>query len=113
MEPRVKTHIWVSAYIRRTQADGFPAVLVHRGDEDAGAVLLKINRFEQGCQVFTQVRDQHGNLAWMAGTGSDLVTEADADTYVARQRQYDADLWVVEVEDPTNTYALDGIVLEN
>ena len=113
MEPRVKTHIWVAAYIRRTMADGFSAVLATRGDADAGAVMLKINRFEVGCQVYTQVRDGNGHLAWMAGTGTVPVTESEADAYVERQRSYDIDSWVVEVEDPRNTYTLDGIVLED
>lgn len=112
METRVKTQIWVQAFLRRTEADGFSAVLIQRGDTDAGAVLVKVNRFGGGCTVFTQVRDDAGQPAWLAGTGGEPVQEADADAYVARQRQYDADLWVIEVEDPKGCYGLDGNVLD-
>ncbi len=112
MEARVKTLIWVQAFIRRTEARGYAAVLVIRGDEDAGAVLIKVNRFESGWVVYTQVRDEHGNPAWLSGTGPSPVSEADANKYVERQRNYDADLWVIEIEDPKNTYGLDGAILK-
>ncbi len=98
--------------MRRTEADGFMAVLRKRGDEDAGAVLIKVNRFDLGCLVYTQVRDEKGNPAWLVGTGDLPVPESDADAYIERQRGYDADLWVVEVEDPKNAYGIDGIVLD-
>ena len=112
METRVKTQIWVKAFIRRAEVDGFASVLLSRGDADAGAVLIKVNRFELGCVVYTQVRDEKGNPAWMTGTGREPVLEADADAYIERQRQYDADLWVVELEDPKSGYSLDGIILD-
>ena len=113
MEARVKTRVWVQAFIRRTEARGYSAVLVVRGDEDAGAVLVKVNRIDFGCVVYTQVRDEHGNPAWLSGTGSAPVSEADANDYIDRQRKYDADLWLIEVEDPKNTYSLEGAILES
>ena len=87
------------------------AALIRRGDEDAGAVLIKVNRVGLGCQVYSQVRDEHGQLAWFAGTGAELVLESEADTYIQRQVSYDADLWVVEVEDPKATFGLSGPVV--
>ncbi|MEQ8736600.1 MAG: DUF1491 family protein [Rhodospirillaceae bacterium] len=111
METRVKTRIWIQAFLRRTEGQGYMAVLIRRGDEDAGAVLIKVNRLELGCQVYSQIRDEHGQLAWFAGTGSDLVPESEADAYIQRQAHYDADLWVVEVEDPKANYGLSGPVV--
>lgn len=113
VEARVKTRIWVQAFLRRTEADGFMAALRTRGDEDAGAVLVKVNRFDAGCLVYTQVRDEGGNPAWLAGTGASSVPETDADAYIERQRGYDADLWVIEIEDPKSAYGIDGVVLDS
>ena len=113
METRVKTRIWVQAFIRRTEAQGYPVVLNTRGDEDAGVVFVKVNRYGVGCDVYSQVRDQNGNPAWILGTGSSPVSEAEANAYIERQRTYDADLWVIEVEDPKNTYGLDGLILDS
>ncbi|CAA7622507.1 conserved hypothetical protein [Candidatus Terasakiella magnetica] len=98
-EPRLKAKLWVHSVIRRCDLMGVPAMVAHKGDADAGAVLVKLNRGAAGCEVFTQVRDGNGEAAWLRATGSDPVAEAKADAYIARQRDIDWDLWVLEIED--------------
>jgi hypothetical protein len=98
-EPRLKAKLWVHAAIRQCGVLGIPAMVVASGDADAGAVLVKLNRGAAGCEVFTQVRDGEGRAAWLRATGAEPVEEAKADAYIGRQRGYDSDLWVLEVED--------------
>jgi GMP synthase (glutamine-hydrolysing) len=99
-EPRLKARLFVQAVIRQCGVLGMPAVVVRRGDADAGAVLVKLNRGAAiGCEVFTQVRDGEGRAAWLRATGVEPVPEDKADAYIARQRDVDSDLWVIEVED--------------
>lgn len=105
-EPRLKTKLFVQALIRQCMVENVFAAVVAKGDEDAGAVLVKLNMFEKGCMVLTQVRTADGRAAWMRGTGEAPVPEADADAYVARQRGYDEDLWVVEIEDRDGRHPL-------
>ena len=98
-EPRLKARLWVQAAIRRCIVENVSAVVAAKGDENAGAVLVKLNRGEAGCEVFAQVRDGAGNPAWLRATGADPVPEDRADAYVARARDVDCDLWVIEVDD--------------
>lgn len=98
-EPRLKAKLWVHAVIRQCGVLAIPAMVVAKGDEDAGAVLVKLNRGAEGCEVFTQVRDGEGEAAWLRATGPDPVEEAKADAYISRQRGFDCDLWVLEIED--------------
>lgn len=107
-EARVSTRLWVQAMIRRCSVDGVHAVLLRRGDEDRGAVMLKVNRFDAGCTVWTQTRTMDGAPAWMRGTGADPVAEQAADAYVERQVKRDPDLWVVEIEDRHARFMPDG-----
>src|SRR5215471_18002853 len=98
METRLKSAIWVKALIRRCDIAAIPVAVLARGDDDAGAILLKFSDRVIGCQVLAQARGQDGELLWIRATGLTPVAEADADAYIERQRRRDPDIWVVEIE---------------
>jgi GMP synthase (glutamine-hydrolysing) len=108
MEARLKSGIWVKALIRRCDLAAIAVAVAARGDEDAGAMLLKFNGRDAGCFVLAQARGRDGELLWMRATGPAPVTEADADTYIERQRRRDPDLWVVEIESGSAATIIDG-----
>jgi hypothetical protein len=99
MEPRVKAGIWVSMAMRLSDIAGRPAVVVRKGDPDAGGILAVL-RGRAGVQVLSQIRDGEGRPAWLRATGEAPVDEPTADAYIARQLSRDPDLWVVEFEAP-------------
>ena len=107
MEARLKSGIWVKALIRRCDLAAIAVAVVARGDADAGAVLLKFNGRDAGCFVLAQARGQDGELLWMRATGPAPVAEADADSYIERQRRRDPDLWVVEIESGSTEPVID------
>ena len=107
----LNTGLWVSAQVRICDRAFIPATIVRHGNDEAGTVLVKINRFEQGVTVFAQASTLDGEPAWSRGTGPQPVTEAEADAYIARQVQYDPDVWVLEIEDRKGAYKLDGKVV--
>lgn len=111
MEARLKSGIWVKALIRRCDLAAIAVAVVARGDADAGAVLLKLNGREAGCTVLAQARRPDGAPVWMRATGAAPVAEADADTYIARQRGRDPDLWVVEIESAAPNAVIDLPIL--
>ena len=111
MDPRLKTELWVLATVRRCTVENVPCTVARRGDRDAGAVLLKINRFAAGCSVLAQSRALDGELVWTRGTGPEPVDEAAADAYIARQIKRDPDLWVVEIEDRQDRKPFDGRIV--
>ncbi|MBV8120635.1 MAG: DUF1491 family protein [Alphaproteobacteria bacterium] len=111
MEARLKTELWIRALIRRCDIAALAIAVVARGDSDSGAILLKFNTREEGCSVLTQARNPAGELVWMRATGPALVSESDADAYIARQRRRDPDLWVVEIESASPCAVLDGYII--
>ena len=110
-DPRLKSKILVQAGTRLCSQRAIPAMVTRRGDPDAGAVYIKINGFERGCAVLSQIRMQDGRLAWLRATGEGTVSEGDADAYIERQEKVDPDLWVLEVEDRDGRNPFDDPVL--
>jgi hypothetical protein len=98
-EPRVKAGLWVSMALRLADRSGLPAMVLQKGDPDAGGVLAVL-RGRAGMCVLSQMRAADGKLAWLRATGAAPVTQAVVDSYVARQLRFDPDLWVVEFETP-------------
>jgi GMP synthase (glutamine-hydrolysing) len=98
MQPRLKTGIWVQALIRRCDRAAIGVAVVAKGDGDAGAILLKLSGREGDATVLAQARRADGAAVWMRATGAAPVTDAEADSYIARQRGRDPDLWVIEIE---------------
>lgn len=96
---RLKTRFQVQAAVRLATTRNIPLTVARRGDEDAGVILLKLNRRDLGFEVLAQIRSGGGELAWQRVTGAAPVPEADADAYIARAVKRDPDLWVVEIED--------------
>ncbi len=111
MEPRLKTGLVVQAALRLATQQAIPMVVARRGDADAGAILIKLNRLEHGFVVLAQARSIEGELGWLRATGAEPVDEQAAEAYIARQVNRDPDLWVVEIEDRAGRHLFAGRIL--
>ena len=90
------------------------AYIVKRGDPDAGAIILRLNRLGGTSHVFAQARGADGEAAWAKASGSDAdgrLADPDAENYIARQQKFDPDIWVLEIEDPERRYTLDAKIV--
>ena len=113
---RLKSGIWVAAYIRRCQVEGAQAVLRQRGAEEAGAVFIKISRLDGTAEVYgpapqsTFDEARPADRAFIRCLKTEAATEADAEAYLARQIKFDPDIWMIEVEDRAGRNFLDTVV---
>lgn len=94
----LSSDLWVSALIRRAQIEGAYATVVKKGDDRAGSVIVKAyDTSTRTARLFTEAFGTDGDRLWIQPVTSD--SESELDAYIARQRGYDPDLWVVEIED--------------
>ena len=98
-EARLKAKLWIQAAVRTCTVQGLTATIARKGDEDAGAILIKQNLGGGAFRILSQIRTMDGSPAWLQATGADPVDEPKADAYIARQVERDWDLWVLEIED--------------
>ncbi|MFV0493187.1 MAG: DUF1491 family protein [Pseudorhodobacter sp.] len=97
MLARLTADFWVRAYLTRLRLADIPAYVVARGDATAGAVLVKLATLDGQAQAFQRSFDlMTGARAWVVLAEGE---ETAVDAAIARQRGFDPDLWVIELED--------------
>lgn len=107
---RLTAEFWVQAYLARLRLADIPAFVTARGDATAGAVLVKQAPLDGTARAFQRSFDpMTGARTWMVLAEG---AEADVDAAIARQRAFDPDLWVIEVEDRAGRHLLDEPGLE-
>jgi hypothetical protein len=113
---RLKSGVWVSAYVRRCYVEGVFAVVRRRGAEEAGAIFIKVNRLDDTADVYgpapqAAVGDD-GTLDRVFSPAMKTMPapDAEAEAYLARQIRFDPDLWIIETEDRAGRHFLDRIV---
>jgi hypothetical protein len=102
--PRLTAEFWVQAYLARLRLADIPAFVTARGDATAGAVAIKLNTLDGAAAAFTRAWDGSGRRVW---TELAKGPETDVDAALQRQRRFDPDLWIVEVEDRAGRSLLD------
>ncbi|MBR9651082.1 DUF1491 family protein [Thalassovita aquimarina] len=102
---RLTARIWVDAYLTRLRLYDIPAFVVAHGDDTAGAVLIKLNTLDGQAVAYQRSFDlMTGARKWMELVAGE---ERDVDAAITKQRGFDPDLWVVEVEDRQGRHLLD------
>jgi hypothetical protein len=102
---RLTADFWVAAYLARLGHEGIYAHVAHKGDPTAGAIAVKVATMDGRATLFMRHYDGEGRRVW--STVLDQAPEREVDNYAARQRSFDRDLWVIEVEDPRGRHMLD------
>jgi hypothetical protein len=101
---RLRTDIWVSAFLRANQSAGRYGAVLHKGAEEAGAVHVVIDRRDGTALYFAPAPgpayDERGERRFIRET-PEPAAMPDIVARFTRRRAADPDLWVVEIEDRT------------
>ncbi|KIN78339.1 DUF1491 family protein [Sulfitobacter mediterraneus] len=102
---RLTSRFWIDAYLARLRFQDIPAFVVAHGDDTGGAVLVKLSTLDGRAMVFQRSFDlMSGERRWVELSSG---PEAEVDDAIARQRGFDPDIWVIEVEDRQGRHLLD------
>ena len=111
---RLKSEIWVKAYLRRAAVAGTFGAVVRRGDSDAGAIMIRVSRLDGHCDLYgpapAGLASDDGERRWTRL--AENAADATVDQRLESEARLDPDVWVVEIEDREGRHHLEGWLSE-
>ena len=110
MSSRLRSDIWVAAYLRRTAVEGGYAVLRRRGAAEAGAIYVLVVRGDLQTALFAPGPADiasSGQRRWFRAHAAEWVDATVTEARVMRELENDPDLWLVEVQSRDGQHWLD------
>ena len=109
---RLKSSIWVAAYLRRCQTEGIFGAVRRRGAEEAGAVFVKVALLDGNAMLYmpapqTVYDDSRPIERILTPASREPVPEASVEERLVREIRFDPDAWIVEIEDRAGRHFLD------
>ena len=98
MTGRLPAQLEVGGLIRAAQnAGGFASVL-HKGDSEAGTILLIVTERGTNPRLFERMPSADGTREWSQRIIQNIEIKEQFEEYLARRRAQDPDLWIVELD---------------
>jgi hypothetical protein len=108
---RVTSAFWVGAYVRRCYMEGAIATVGRRGAEEAGAILVIVDRLDGTADLFAPAPQSFFDESKPDDRlFQQVVVRAarpEISERVEREKRFDPDIWIVEVEDKEGRSFLD------
>ena len=94
---RLRSDIWVGAYLRRIAVEGAFAALRRRGAAEAGAIYIKIDRLDGRVALFepapqSEVAERGVERLWTRAHKDEWVGADTVEARMAREIAFDPDL---------------------
>ncbi|QND52381.1 DUF1491 family protein [Phyllobacterium sp. 628] len=100
---RLTSEFWVSALVRRINDTGAFAALSNKGAAEAGAIFIKFRNADGTYDLFgpapQMVYDETKPDERQFSLLKSCIADYDADADLEKQKRWDRDLWIVEIED--------------
>lgn len=109
---RLKSSIWVAAYLRRCEIEGAFGAVRRRGAEEAGAIFVKVARLDGTATLYAPAPQSEyddsrpSDRVFMPST-TQPVAESAIEDRLTKEIRFDPDAWIVEIEDRAGRHFLD------
>ena len=101
MTPRLASSVLVSALLRRAEAEGGFGAVLAKGDESAGSILVVLLEKGRNPRIFARALGLDGSYSWSPLATQRAGNAQEVPEFIARQRHFDPDLWVLELDIPS------------
>lgn len=109
---RLRSDFFVSALIRRAEVAGAVAMLRRRGAAEAGAIYVKVDRLDGSATLYGPAAQSEAIAPGVARLfqrqhAAECLDPGEIEARLAREVDFDPDLWIVEIEDRQGRAFLD------
>ncbi len=98
MSDRLTSQLLVSALVRRVQAEGGSAMILHKGEAMSGSIVVQLLDRGVNLGFFERIANLSGVLDLVPCGPKDLAQDAEMSEYIARRTAVDPDIWFVELD---------------
>lgn len=98
MDARVPAHLEVTGLIRAVEAAGGFAAVLHKGERDAGTILVVTMENGQNSCAYERMPQLDGTRGWSKKSLQDVDNTHVFSEYLERRANQDPDLWIVELD---------------
>ena len=109
---RLRSDIWVAAYLRRCQTEGVFGAVRRRGANEAGAIFIKLALLDGNAWLFapapqTNYDESRPLERAFVPSPPQPMTEPAIEERIAKEIKFDPDVWIVEIEDRAGRHFLE------
>ena len=109
---RLKTSLWVAAYLRRCQVAGVFGAVRKRGADEGGAIFVKVALMDGKAQLYMPAPqslydDSRPSERFFVPISPQPVAEGEIEERLAKERRFDPDAWIIETEDKEGRHFLE------
>ncbi|MGB3723240.1 MAG: DUF1491 family protein [Pacificimonas sp.] len=90
--------MWIDAIRRQVAADGGFAMVLAKGDEIAGAVILVMRTRDNLVSAYARTNMGDGQVEWRALMENEAESSGKLHEALEKQRRFDPDLWLIELD---------------
>lgn len=98
MTTRLPANLEVSSLIRLAESHGGSAMVLAKGERDAGTVLIVSMFRGKDARLFERMPQMDGSRPFIATKSEDIENKHEFSEYLERRRHQDPDIWILEVD---------------
>jgi hypothetical protein len=97
-EARLPAHLEVAGLLRRVQAEGGFGTVIHKGERDAGAILIVLTCNGKQTTLWERMPSLDGTRKWSSIRDEDPENRYEFSDYLTRRSTQDRDTWIIELD---------------
>ncbi|WP_126173298.1 DUF1491 family protein [Altericroceibacterium xinjiangense] len=109
MSERLPAHLEAAGLIRSVEAAGGFAVVLAKGERDAGTILVVCLENGANARLYERMPQRDGTRSWVLARSEDPENPLDFSEYCQRRKRQDPDLWIIELDIANAEQFIDGL----